>query len=168
MSQTPLPPVELPDPEATAAVGRAMAAHLVPGDVLALAGPIGAGKSVLARAVIAERLRAAGAPPEDIPSPTFTLVQTYRAGSVEMWHCDLYRLTAPEEAWELGLEDAFETAICLIEWPGILGEGLPGSALHLGLEVTGPEARRLTLGTGSADLARRVAAGLPERSRDHG
>jgi len=68
---------------------------------------------------------------EDVPSPTFTLVQTYQTPQEEIWHCDLYRLTHPDEALELGLDDAFETAICLIEWPDRLGDTAPGDALHL-------------------------------------
>jgi tRNA threonylcarbamoyladenosine biosynthesis protein TsaE len=68
---------------------------------------------------------------EDVPSPTFTLVQTYESADGDIWHCDLYRLSHPDEALELGLEDAFETAICLIEWPDRLGQSAPKDALHL-------------------------------------
>ena len=91
------------DADLTACLARVMAAVLKPGDVLALEGPVGAGKTHFARALIHARLAAAGQS-EDVPSPTFTLVQTYLAGQVEIWHADLYRLTHPEEIAELDME----------------------------------------------------------------
>lgn len=100
---------------------------LRPGDTILLSGDIGAGKSAFSRAVIRTK---AGAEIE-VPSPTFTLVQTYDVAGVEIWHCDLYRLTHPDEAFELGLDEAFETAICLIEWPDRLGDLAPQNALKL-------------------------------------
>lgn len=132
------PPLRIPLPsaEATATLGARLAPRLGPGDVLLLAGPIGAGKTHLARALIQTRLAAAGRM-EDVPSPTFTLVQTYDAGGVEIWHADLYRLSHPDEAWELGLEAAFDTAICLVEWPDRLGRATPADALTLTLEDAG-------------------------------
>lgn len=113
--------------QATAGLAARLAPALAGGDVLLLEGEIGAGKTHFARALIQSRL----ARPEDVPSPTFTLVQTYDAGEVEIWHSDLYRLTGPDEAEELGLTEAFETAICLIEWPDRLGPLTPASALTL-------------------------------------
>lgn len=100
---------------------------LRPGDTILLSGDIGAGKSAFSRAVIRTK---AGAEIE-VPSPTFTLVQTYDVAGIEIWHCDLYRLTHPDEAFELGLDEAFETAICLIEWPDRLGDLAPQNALKL-------------------------------------
>ena len=102
---------DLPDPEATEALGRKLAALARPGDVVLLEGPIGAGKSCLARAFIRARL----GDQEEVPSPTFTLVQVYDDRGTEIWHADLYRLTHPDEVWELGLDQAFETSICLVE-----------------------------------------------------
>jgi tRNA threonylcarbamoyladenosine biosynthesis protein TsaE len=143
----------LPSEEDTARLGRWFADRLVPGDVLALHGPIGAGKSHFARALIRARLGRE----EDVPSPTFTLVQTYGA-EPEIWHADLYRLTHPDEVLELGLEDAFRSAICLIEWPERMGDLLPEQALHLHFVPVG-DARRADILTGdrpalAADLRR--------------
>lgn len=117
--------------DATAAFGAALAPRLSAGDQLLLIGPIGAGKTHFARSLIRARLAAGGQPPEDVPSPTFTLVQTYDAGNAEIWHADLYRLTHPDEVAELGLIDAFDTAICLVEWPDRLGDLAPDAALNV-------------------------------------
>ena len=123
-------------------LGQWLAPQLKAGDVILLAGPIGAGKTHLARAIIKARLAALGRD-EDVPSPTFTLVQTYDGGGTDLWHADLYRLTHPNEAEELGLADAFETAICLVEWPDRLGSLTPQGALRITLsapaEVEGRE-----------------------------
>jgi tRNA threonylcarbamoyladenosine biosynthesis protein TsaE len=119
--------ITLADETATDRFAAAMAATLQRGDTLLLQGPIGAGKSAFARGVIRARLGRM----EDVPSPTFTLVQTYEAPGGDIWHCDLYRLTDPDEVLELGLEEAFQTAICLIEWPDRLGADVPHDALTL-------------------------------------
>ena len=92
-----------------------------------LHGPIGAGKTHFARALIQSRL----AEPEDVPSPTFTLVQTYETPEVEIWHADLYRISDPDDVVELGLADAFEDQICLVEWPDRLGPLAPENALSI-------------------------------------
>lgn len=120
----------LADAEATARLGRWFAPRLRAGDVLLLEGDIGAGKTHFARALIQARLAAAGLA-EDLPSPTFTLVQTYDAGGTEIWHADLYRLAGPDEIEELGLVAAFGTAVCLVEWPDRLGPLRPDAALTL-------------------------------------
>jgi tRNA threonylcarbamoyladenosine biosynthesis protein TsaE len=119
--------ISLTDEAATNRLAAAMAALLRAGDTILLQGPIGAGKSAFARGVIRARLHRM----EDVPSPTFTLVQTYEAPDGDIWHCDLYRLNDPDEVLELGLEDAFQTAICLIEWPDRLGPDAPETALTL-------------------------------------
>jgi tRNA threonylcarbamoyl adenosine modification protein YjeE len=132
----------LPSPEATARLARALAPRLRPGDTLALAGGLGAGKSLFARALIAARLEALGRA-EDIPSPTYTLVQTYDLEDAQLWHADLYRFGSPDEAAELGLDEAFDHAICLIEWPDRLGPALPDRRLTLDLAFAPAEDARL-------------------------
>lgn len=104
--------------------------ELSAGCVLLLSGPIGAGKSYFARALIRSLLADHGLV-EDIPSPTYTLVQTYLAGDLEIWHCDLYRLCSEDEIHELGLYDAMSTSLCLIEWPEKLEPDLTKDALRL-------------------------------------
>lgn len=143
--------LHLAAPEDTARLGRWLATCLRPGDTVLLQGPIGSGKSHLARSVIQSWLGRL----EEVPSPTFTLVQTYGEGADEIWHADLYRLSHPDEVIELGLEDAFGRAICLIEWPERLGRATPASALRLTFSQDG-EGRRVVL-AGSADWAERLS-----------
>lgn len=120
----------LADEDATCRLGQALAAVLRPGDVLLLDGDLGTGKSTLSRALIRAAL---GSPDEEVPSPTFTLVQTYDGDSATYWHFDLYRLERPDDALELGIEDAFADGISLIEWPQRLGPWAPRRALTLSL-----------------------------------
>lgn len=129
----------------TARLGSRLSPHLKAGDVLLLEGPIGAGKTSLARAIIQSRLAAMDRI-EDVPSPTYTLVQTYDLGEVEIWHADLYRLGHSSELFELGLDDAFEAAIVLVEWPDRLGDLVPTSALKIRIDVDG-DGRRVTFRT---------------------
>jgi tRNA threonylcarbamoyladenosine biosynthesis protein TsaE len=136
--------------DATDALGRLLAAHLVRGDTILLSGQIGAGKSQLSRAIIRERLGRM----EDVPSPTFTLVQTYEDAKGDIWHADLYRLGHPDDVLELGLDDAFETAICLIEWPDRLGHHVPATAIHLSLTQDGDGRRAEFSFTGHEYLAK--------------
>ena len=104
----------LPDEGATARLGVALAAALRPGDLLTLSGDVGAGKSTLARAL----LRALHREPElEVPSPTFTLVQSYPDGRLPAIHADLYRLSSPAESDELGIEDALGDGVAIVEWP---------------------------------------------------
>ena len=131
---------ELPDPGATERFAARLAPQLSAGDVLLLSGPIGAGKTTFARALIRARLGHA----EEVPSPTFTLVQTYQTDGPEIWHADLYRLGDPQEVFELGLEEAFATAICLVEWPDRLGPDAPDDALRLAFEA-GTSAHAVTV-----------------------
>ena len=143
---------ELPNEAEMATFAASFVPVLRAGDTLLLSGQIGAGKSAFARGFIRAKLGRM----EDVPSPTFTLVQTYDAAETEIWHCDLYRLTHPDEALELGLEDAFETAICLVEWPDRLGDAAPEGALHLAFEA-GPTAHHVSI-AGSAAWKDRLQA----------
>jgi tRNA threonylcarbamoyladenosine biosynthesis protein TsaE len=104
-----------------ATLGAPLAKLLRGGDIVCLWGDLGAGKTTFARVLI----RGLVGEPVEVPSPTFTLVQTYDTPQGEVWHCDLYRLNNPEEVFELGLEEAFHEAICLLEWPERLGDILP-------------------------------------------
>jgi tRNA threonylcarbamoyladenosine biosynthesis protein TsaE len=134
--------IHLPTEADTARLGAGLAALARPGDCLLLEGPIGAGKSHLARSFIRARLGRQ----EEVPSPTFTLVQVYPDGETEIWHADLYRLTHPDEVWELGLDQAFDQAITLVEWPDRLGRHLPARALRLRLEPLGAGRRAILSG----------------------
>lgn len=135
--------VNLANADVTARLAQGIAQHLQAGDCLLLQGPIGAGKTHFARALIRHLLAQAGLA-EDIPSPTFTLVQTYQTGRLDIWHCDLYRLSNPGEALELGLEEAFDQALCLIEWPERLGDLVPEQALMLQFTPKTDDSRTLT------------------------
>lgn len=129
-------------PEQTCAIAQRLAPMLEAGDTVLLRGDIGAGKTHFARCLIQSLLQV----PEDIPSPTYTLIQTYPGPAAEIWHADLYRLTEVREVIELGLVDAFTDAICLVEWPDRLGDLAPENALDLSLASAGEgDDRRLTL-----------------------
>lgn len=124
--------LSLPDEAATAALGARLACIARPGDVIALYGDLGAGKTTLARALI----RQLAGPETEAPSPTFTLVQTYATPGLAIWHFDLYRLEHPDEARELGLEEAVD-GLRLIEWPERLGRHLPSRRLEVQLSIEG-------------------------------
>ena len=127
---------------------RAVAASLAPvlraGDVITLQGPLGAGKTAFARALIRALT---GNAEEEVPSPTFTLVQTYDTKALEVWHFDLYRLEQPEDVFELGWDDARRGAAALIEWPERLGGYLPSDRLEINISFDdkNDQARRLSL-----------------------
>jgi tRNA threonylcarbamoyl adenosine modification protein YjeE len=142
--------IELPDEAATAALAVCVAALSRPGDVIALKGELGAGKTSFTRAFI----RARGGV-EAVPSPTFTLVQVYELDRGTIWHIDGYRLRHPEEAWELDIEDAFCEGISLIEWPERLGSLVPARRLEITLSAgPTPAARRAALDPGAEWSAR--------------
>ena len=134
----------LPDEEATTHFGAKIAPYLNTGDCILLDGPIGSGKTHLARAIIQSRLGNA----EDVPSPTYTLIQVYEDAQTEIWHSDLYRLTNTVEIIELGLEQAFEDAITLVEWPDRLTTP-PKGALRIEF-LQKDEGRLLQLSSDSA------------------
>lgn len=123
----PLLDVILNSPEATSRFATRLAHCLYPGDTLLLDGGIGAGKTHFARSLI----RSLQTRPEEVPSPTFTLIQSYDTSRGEILHADLYRLSGPDELGELGLWDAFGVRICLVEWPDRLGLDAPDGALTL-------------------------------------
>lgn len=124
---------------ATTRLGRVIAPLLAPGEAVLLDGPLGMGKSTLARGLI----RALSGPDEDVPSPTFTLVQFYETDP-PIAHFDLYRLERPEEAREIGLDEALDVGAVLIEWPVRLGDDLA--------RVLGPD--RLTISFSDAGRGR--------------
>ncbi|MBO6883503.1 MAG: tRNA (adenosine(37)-N6)-threonylcarbamoyltransferase complex ATPase subunit type 1 TsaE [Marivita sp.] len=144
-------------PDETARLAIRLGAGLRAGDTLLLEGKIGAGKSHFARALILSRL----AEPEDVPSPTFTIVQAYDLPDCELWHADLYRLGDPDQIVELGLLDAFQNAICLIEWPDRLDDLAPPEALTVRLENLDTSDRRdITLSWTNPAWSDRVAEAL--------
>ena len=125
----------LGDLAATQHFAKALSRFMAPGRVICLSGPLGAGKSELARAMIT----ACCGPQYDIPSPTFTLVQPYQAaGGFEVWHMDLYRLETAEQALALGIEEAFFDCCCLIEWPDRIQDLLPAECITVDLAM-GPQ-----------------------------
>ena len=131
--------INLDTPDQTCRLAQELGQRLAPGDTILLGGDIGAGKTHFARCLIQNLLDA----PEDIPSPTYTLVQTYESAAGEIWHADLYRLTDLSEIDELGLSLAFTDAICLVEWPDRLGDQAPASALTLLLDTPHGDDRRV-------------------------
>jgi len=121
------------------ALGAALIPQLSAGQTVCLTGGLGAGKTTLVRGMIQSVLGDI-----HVPSPTYTLVQTYEMPQFELWHCDMYRLERPEDGYELGLMDAFEEAVCLIEWPDKLGELIPKDAMRIEIAFDG-EGRKVTL-----------------------
>ena len=126
--------LSLPDEAATERLGATLARRLRPGDLVALQGGLGAGKTTLARAV----LRAAsGDPALIVPSPTFTLVEVYDTLRGSFWHFDLYRLDSAEQVLELGWEEARADGVALVEWAERLGPLLPQDRLAVSLAIEG-------------------------------
>ncbi len=147
----PLPEVRdipLADEAATTRLGEALAQHVAAGEVVLLSGDLGIGKSTLARGLI----RALTRPDEDVPSPTFTLVQFYE-GPTPVAHFDLYRLEDPREIEEIGLYEALDDGAVLIEWPERLGmggaEALSPDRLSVRLETDGAGRRAHLSGHGA-------------------
>ncbi len=140
--------ITLADEAATTRLGAALAQHMAAGEVLLLNGELGMGKSTLARGLI----RALTRPDEDVPSPTFTLVQFYE-GPTPVAHFDLYRLEDPEEIEEVGLYEALDDGAVLIEWPERLGTGggeaLSPNRLSVRLETDGAGRRAHLTGYGA-------------------
>ena len=129
-------------------------------DVVRLHGDLGAGKTTLARGLI----RAMAPETEDVPSPTFSLVQIYDQPTPPLWHFDLYRLGRDDEIWELGFEDALEEAVSLVEWPQKAERMMPPAALCLNISTHANGARQVTFETEPAysDLWREQLAPLSD------
>ena len=144
--------IQLPDPAATEALAADYAARLVPGDVIALTGDLGAGKTVFARALIRALGRAAGIEIDHVPSPTFTLVQLYELADFTLYHFDLYRLEDAEEVWETGIEEAFAGGVSVIEWAERIEHLLP------------PGHIRIDLAFGPGETARTATITAPDRA----
>ena len=128
----------LADEAATIAAGETLAKLLLPGDVIALTGDLGAGKTTLVRGL----LQALGHDGE-VPSPSFALVQPYEDVDPPVWHADLYRVEDDAELVELGL-DSLGEGVLIVEWPERAGPGAWPDALRLSLEILDPKRRRLT------------------------
>jgi tRNA threonylcarbamoyladenosine biosynthesis protein TsaE len=121
---------------ATQALGARIAGGLQAGDAVALEGDLGAGKTTLARAIL-ESLGVT----EDVPSPTFTLVQQYETPKLAVRHYDFYRIEEPSEVNELGLDEALDEGAVLIEWPEKAPQRIPADALHIKLTITNDRSR---------------------------
>ena len=150
--------IPLPQPTDTQTLGRRLAGIVRPGDLIALTGDLGTGKTALARALIAGLPGPDGgdASGEEVPSPTFTLVQTYDRRTADgaplaVWHFDLYRLGEPDEVDELGWEEALAGGLVLVEWPDRLGARLPSPRLDITLVYAPDEAQDDAEHTGAAD-----------------
>lgn len=128
-------------PAETDRIGHLLATHLSPGDVVTLDGPLGAGKSHLARAMVRTLL---DDPSVEVPSPSYTLVNVYQGAGVEIWHADLYRIADGSELDEIGLEDALESGILLVEWAARWPD-LPAEALRITIEPRGDDSRALII-----------------------
>ena len=157
----PLGRTDIPSAEAMEAFGASLAASLDTGAVLALSGGLGSGKSTLARGLITAALVAKGNPPEEIPSPTFTLVQHYPFPADNdpgraIWHMDLWRLESPDEIHELGFEEALRRHVPVIEWPEKISAALPDHSLLADIRFhgSGPDRRVVHLSTGAAAVPR--------------
>jgi len=155
---------ELATPGATERLGERLADRVRPGDVVALSGGLGAGKTTLARAVIHALARRDGVDIGEVPSPTFTLVQTYEFIVASVHHFDLYRIKRPEEAIELGIEDAFAFGISLIEWPEKLGAFLPADRLDIELSMGTAPTGRIAVIRGHGSWAARVEGLADDRA----
>ena len=136
----------------TAALGATLAQHAKKGDIIALEGPLGSGKTVFARGFI----QALCGNNTVVPSPTFTLVQIYEAPAFPLWHCDLYRLEDEEDALEIGLEEAFADAVTLIEWADRLGRWLPHRRLSVAFVEEDQDGSRRIVLDGDSDWHERL------------
>ena len=126
----------------TLSIAQKIAAQISAPCFIALSGDLGAGKSVLARAIIQN---ISNNPSQDVPSPTFTLVQQYETERGLIWHFDLYRLDQDIDVHELGWDDALFDGICLVEWPERAGHLLPEDRIDINLKVINANERIMTI-----------------------
>ena len=134
----------------TSDLAKKVASIAKKGDVFALYGTLGMGKSVFARSFI-QYLTGV----DDVPSPTFTLVQDYQSDDFEIFHFDLYRLEHPDEVFELGFEDAIFNGVCLIEWPEKAGNWLPKDVFKIDITPL-DDGRKITISVNSDDKKNRL------------
>jgi tRNA threonylcarbamoyladenosine biosynthesis protein TsaE len=135
------PPLTLPDQAATEALAARLAAQVQPGDTILLEGPLGAGKTTFARAFLRTLTNDKAL---DVPSPTFTLVQTYDTPKGQVFHYDLWRLDGPDALAELDWDAALD-AIALVEWPDRLQDQRPDNAIVIALALTEGDSRQATI-----------------------
>ena len=142
---------------ATTELAAAVASQLLPGHMIGLTGPLGVGKTTFARAVIVAKSKSAKvAPPREVPSPTFTLVQTYEMGDEALSHFDLYRLGGPQEVEELGLDDALDAGPVVVEWPDRLGSLIPANRLDITFAFGDADDARIAILSGHGDWQSRL------------
>ena len=153
--------IDLPDETATERLAGRLAAMIGPGDVVALWGDLGCGKTSLVRALVRQAL---GDDLAEVPSPTFTLVQTYDLPMGILWHFDLYRIGAPDELEELGWDEARASGIAVVEWPDRLGPLLPADRLDIHLEFGDAPGTRRVHGVAHGSWSGRPLARLAESS----
>lgn len=149
---------EMMDEAALTRLGQRLAMVLVSGDLVRLEGPLGSGKTTLARSLI----RAVSTPDEEVPSPTFALVQHYDTQKGNLWHLDLYRLAQADDVWELGFEEMLEDGICLVEWPEKAEHAMPSDALRV---VLAHQCDDAGVGTGR-EVTFSVASAYSDRWRE--
>ncbi|MCI0379090.1 MAG: tRNA (adenosine(37)-N6)-threonylcarbamoyltransferase complex ATPase subunit type 1 TsaE [Gemmataceae bacterium] len=136
-----MPQFDTASPEETETLGRRLGANLFPGAVVALVGPLGAGKTLLVRAVVA----GLEGDPKQVSSPTFVLIQEYEA-RLPVYHFDAYRLRSEAEFAELGVHEYFQgDGVCLVEWADKALNCLPSELLRVAIAITGPQSRRIDL-----------------------
>ena len=142
---------------ATADLAAAVASQLLPGHMIGLTGPLGVGKTTFARGLVAARSNSANVePPREVPSPTFTLVQTYEMGAEALSHFDLYRLGGPQEVEELGLDDALDAGPVVVEWPDRLGHLIPENRLDITFAFGEADDTRFAILSGHGDWKTRL------------
>ena len=152
MRQNPDIEISLVGEEATIDLGAKLALNLRAGDCISLIGDLGAGKTTLSRGLIQAILGA----DTEVPSPTYTIVQTYETDPAPIWHFDLYRLEDSAEIYELGIEEAFDSAICLIEWPEKMAGNAPRDWLEMRLNPGAGENSRRAVFTPHGARAERL------------